>query len=323
MAYPGPRPAPEREPASGSDENESLLESVARVRSHKVHSPRPLSRGIVKGRHLKMATMEDVIAQASPDLEPGQVGAEEISDEVLRIRLDSFEGPFEILLYLIKTQEIDIFDIPIVTITDQYLRFLELMQEEDLDVAGEYLVMAATLIQIKSKMLLPVEMDEDDEEEADDDPRMELVEKLIAYRLYRQAASQLELLESDQAGRFQRNVKPEFDDDDEEETYLELSLYDLGQAFKGVLRFFSEDLFHTVELEGASVDDKIDYIRGLLESQQSVAWADLFKSCNSRVELICAFLAILELCRMGIVRAHQHSTFGDIRLFPARQTSTL
>jgi segregation and condensation protein A len=117
---------------------------------------------------------------------------DEAADEILRVQLNRFEGPLEVLLYLIKSQEIDIFDIPIVKITDQYLSFLELMEEQNLDVAGEYLVMAATLIQIKSKMILPVDMDEEEEEIDGEDPRLELVEKLIAYRKYRDITSTLQ-----------------------------------------------------------------------------------------------------------------------------------
>ncbi|MFO7975524.1 MAG: segregation/condensation protein A [Candidatus Hydrogenedentota bacterium] len=246
------------------------------------------------------------------------------TDEVLRLHLDMFEGPFEVLLYLIKAQEIDIFDIPIVTITDQYLRFLEMMREEDLDVTGEFLVMAATLIQIKSRMLLPPDPDAEEEEEdlEEEDPRIELVEKLIEYRRFRDVAQRLEYLENERARWFVRNSPPEIEpDEDEEEEFLEVSLYDLIEAFRGVIRFFSDDLFHAVEPEQTSVDEKIEYIENRLESEGSLAWTDLLGECRSRIELVCSFLAILELCRMGRLRAHQHGAFGDIRLFAANAGS--
>lgn len=246
------------------------------------------------------------------------------TDEVLRLHLDMFEGPFEVLLYLIKAQEIDIFDIPIVTITDQYLRFLEMMREEDLDVTGEFLVMAATLIQIKSRMLLPPDPDAEEEEEdlEEEDPRIELVEKLIEYRRFRDVAQRLEYLENERARWFVRNSPPEIEpDEDEEEELLEVSLYDLIEAFRGVIRFFSDDLFHAVEPEQTSVDEKIEYIENRLESEGSLAWTDLLGECRSRIELVCSFLAILELCRMGRLRAHQHGAFGDIRLFAANAGS--
>lgn len=241
---------------------------------------------------------------------------DEATDEVLRLHLEKFEGPFEVLLYLIKAQEIDIFDIPIVTITEQYLRFLEMMHEEDLDVVGDFLVMAATLIQIKSKMILPAEMDGEEEEVDDEDPRLELVEKLLEYRKYRDVAERLQFLEEQRANWFSRTVKPVIEQNDEEEEFTELSLYDLITAFRGVLRYVTEGPAHTVVSEGHSVDDKISRIEELLAERKSVVWDDLFKECRDKVELVCCFLAILELCRMHKIRVHQRGVFGDIRLFP-------
>lgn len=243
---------------------------------------------------------------------------DEATDEVLRLHLDKFEGPLEVLLYLIKSQEIDILDIPIVKITEQYLRFLELMHEENLDVTGDFLVMAATLIQIKSRMLLPADIETEDEEEFDEeDPRLELVEKLLEYRRYREVTERLKFLEEERQRWFAREVKPVFEKPtEEEEELLEVTLHDLIQAFRGVLRFFTEDLIHTVEGEPASVDEKIEYIEDRLAREGSVAWTEIFKECRSRMELVCCFLAILEMCRMGRIRAHQHHAFEEIRLFP-------
>ena len=242
---------------------------------------------------------------------------DEATDAVLRLHLKEFEGPLEVLLYLIKSQEIDIFDIPILQITQQYLKFLELMENENLEVAGDYLVIAATLIQIKSKMLIPVESDEEEEEIEEDDPRMELVEKLIAYRMYRDCATRLELLEAERSNWFTRSVKPKAKDlgRDPEDDYIDATMYDLSQAFKRVLRFMKEDVVHTVEDEESSVDIKVDYIRGILDMQDSVEWTDLIKTCKGRVEAICTFLAILELCRMHLVTLNQHASYGTIRLF--------
>ncbi|MCC6694710.1 MAG: segregation/condensation protein A [Candidatus Hydrogenedentes bacterium] len=248
----------------------------------------------------------------------GDFIVDEATDEVLRLHLDKFEGPLEVLLYLIKSQEIDILDIPILTITQQYLRFLELMREEDLEVTGDFLVMAATLIHIKSRMLLPADVETEEDEEIDEeDPRLELVEKLLEYRRYREVAERLQFLEQERERWYARSVKPVIEKPEEqEEELLEVTLYDLIQAFRGVLRFFTEDLFHTIEGEGASVDEKIEYIEGRLATEGSIAWTDLFKECRSRIELVCCFLAILEMCRMGRLRAHQHHSFEEIRLFP-------
>lgn len=258
-------------------------------------------------------------AQAAPETLAEPI-VDEATDEVLRLHLEMFEGPFEVLLYLIKAQELDIFDIPIVQVTEQYLRFLELMREENLEVAGDFLVMAATLVQIKSKMILPDEVDEEDEVE-EEDPRLELVEKLLEYRKYRDVAQRLQILEQARIDWFARNVKPHIERSDDEEEYLEVSLYDLTQALKGVMRYLAEGLPHTVEGERHSVDEKVGRIEDLLRDKQSVSWLDLLRECSSRLELVCCFLAILELCRMGRIRTHQHRTFGDIRLFPVAESA--
>jgi len=267
-------------------------------------------------------------AQQSKEIEekpavapPGEgvpVDLDELPDDVLRLQLEQFEGPFEMLLYLIRVQEIDIFDIPIVRVTEQYLRFLDLMQGRNLDVAGEFLVMAATLIQIKSKMILPVEVSEEEEEEIEEeDPRLELVEKLLEYRKYRDLAQVLGDLDEARQDCFGRRVKPHFEPGpEEEEDFLDVSLYDLIKAIRSILRFVTEGAAHSIIAEGASVDEKITRIESLLGERESVTWAELYDECRTRVEAVCFLLAILELCRMRRLRAHQHRNFGDIRLFP-------
>ena len=255
----------------------------------------------------------------SPDV-PEYI-VDEATDAVLRLHLTEFEGPLEVLLYLIKAQEIDVFNIPIFQITEQYMKFLELMEEQNLEVAGDYLVIAATLIQIKSKMLIPVEADEDDEEVEEGDPRMELVEKLIAYRMYRDVAARLKQLEEERSGWFTRNVTPNIKDlgPDPDNDYIDATLFDLSQAFKNVLRFMKEDVVHTVEDEESSVDEKVDYIQNVLDMQDSVEWLDLLKVCKGKVEVICTFLAILEMCRMNTITLNQHASYGNIRLFRREQ----
>jgi len=258
---------------------------------------------------------------AEPHLDSGGIAVETreepdaFSPEALRLKLDKFEGPFEVLLYLIRSQEIDIFDIPILKVTEQYLSFLDLMRDENLDIAGEFIVMAATLIQIKARMLLPVEADEDDEEIEEEDPRLELVEKLLEYRKFRDLARALGALQERASDWFGRRVKPMLEPSEEEE-YLEVSLYDLVKAIRGMLRFLGQGPIHHVLVEGASVDEKIVYIAEALETRGSITWTELCRECRSRIELVCCLLAILELCRMDRVRAHQHHVYGDIRIFP-------
>lgn len=272
-----------------------------------------------------MAEKRKKDAQDAPGPDPAPEGAalpgtdgtvDDLSDDALRLQLEQFEGPFEVLLYLIRSQEIDIFDIPILKVTEQYLRFLDLLRTENLDIAGEFLVMAATLIQIKSRMLLPVETDTEDEEGVEEeDPRLELVEKLLEYRRFRDLAAAVGDLEQTRADCFGRTVRPVFDEEPEEDGAIEVELYDLVKAVRAVLRFLADDLFHKVSLDEASVDDKIARIEDMLRERPGVSWAELCAECVSRVELVCCLLAILELCRMRRIRVHQHAAFGDLRLF--------
>ena len=240
----------------------------------------------------------------------------EIADEILRIELDQFEGPFEVLLYLIKSQELDIFDIPILTITEQDLLFLEQLRGENLDVAGEFIVMAATLIQIKSRMLIPVEVDteEDDDPIEEDDPRLELVEKLLEYRKFRDLSDALGRHFEEADDWFGRRVKPKIEADPDELELVDVSLYDLTKAMRGILRFLSDAPVHEVMGEGSSIEEKISLIESYLEKADTVTWKELMEVSRSRVEVVCCLLAILELCRMARVRAHQHDPFGDIRI---------
>ncbi len=242
---------------------------------------------------------------------------EEFGEEQLRLKLDNFEGPFEVLLYLIKAEEIDIFDIPIVRVTEQYLGFLELLREENLEVAGEFLVLAATLIQIKSKMILPVEVDDEEEELEEEDPRLELVEKLLEYRKFRDLANALGDRGEATEDSYGRRVKPAYEpgEEEEEEEFLEVSLYDLVKAIRSIMRFLVERGVHEIEMEGVSVDEKIADIEELLAASETLTWNELRKLSRNKIELVCCLLAILELCRMGRIRTHQHRVYGDIRIF--------
>jgi segregation and condensation protein A len=233
-----------------------------------------------------------------------------------RIELDQFEGPFDVLLYLIRTQELDIFDIPIVKITEQYLAFLDQLTGQHLELAGEFIVMAATLIQIKSRMLIPVEVEaEEDEEIIEEDPRLELVEKLLEYRRFRDLSWALGRRFEMADDCFGRRVKPVIEADPDEEDVIDISLYDLMNALRNTLKYLLDKPIHEVIGEGSSIEEKIARIEELLDASDSVAWSQLAKESRTRVEIVCCLLAILELCRMYRVRVHQHESFGEIRLF--------
>ncbi len=233
-----------------------------------------------------------------------------------KVKLDVFEGPLDLLLYLIKKNEFDIFDIPIAVITEQYLEYIKLMKALNLDVAGEFLVMAATLMQIKSKMLLP--SGDEEEEQEQEDPRAELVRRLLEYQQYKEAASQLqerEMLERDVFAR--KFVPEELKVQIETETLIEVSAYDLIEAFREVLKEVPEDLTHEITLDKLSVTEKIHQLLDMLTGTKSLTFQSLFPSVSSKSELIITFLAVLELIRLKLIRAYQGKPFGVIRIYPA------
>jgi len=237
-------------------------------------------------------------------------------DAEYRLKLDVFEGPFDLLLHLIKKDEIDIYDIPIAKVTDQYLTFLEKMRKQGIDIASEWLVMAATLVQIKSRMLLPVEEAGAEELDEELDPRMELVEKLLEYGRYKEIARELEQREMGEMEVFWRSVG-----DAEVASAVEVDLYELISAFKNVVDYVEETPFTEVALEEFTVEDKMNDIEERLTTRGSLGWRELFAEGRSLAELVCIFLAILELARLGKLRVRQPRSFGDIRVYAEKTSS--
>jgi segregation and condensation protein A len=232
------------------------------------------------------------------------------------IHLENFEGPLDLLLHLIKKNEMDLYDIPIATITQQYLTALDTMKTLNLDVAGEFLLMAATLLHIKSKMLLPkiVEEELDDEE---DDPRAELVRRLLEYQKYKEVS--LTLDKQPQLGRdLYARVAPEPEVLEESEAgFVTVGLFDLVEALKAVLKESPVPFVHEVNREQLSVTDRINVILTLLQGHDSLAFNDLFSGGLKRNEMIVTFLALLELVKLRMVRFMQNAHQGTIWLFPA------
>jgi len=235
-----------------------------------------------------------------------------------KIRLEVFEGPLDLLLYLIKRDELNICDIPITKITEQYLEYLNLMELLDLDVAGEVLVMAATLMQIKSKMLLPPDPVAAEGEEAD--PRAELVRRLLEYKTFKDAAEGLRGFESKRSGVFTRfGVEPELDGDDS--PFFEVSLFDLISALSKVLKSLPKETFHQIIKDEFTVAEKVHEIFHRLVKEPMLYFSTLFKSAKNRFEVITIFLALLELIRMKEVAIHQGRHFGEIEI--TRNTKNL
>ena len=229
-----------------------------------------------------------------------------------KVKLEIFEGPLDLLLYLVKKDHLNIYDIPIAKVTEQYLQYLELMRLLDLNIAGEFLVIAATLMQIKSKMLLPAE--EGEENAPQEDPREELVRRLLEYERFKEIAQQLREKESSQKEIFKRPKAAEKEQlaPQAGEVYFEASVFDLLNAFSKALENVPKDLFYEVIKDEFSVQDKIHEILHLLLVRNSVHISELFNRAGSKMEIIVIFLAILELIRLKEILAQQKEYFGEI-----------
>lgn len=230
-----------------------------------------------------------------------------------KIRLDMFEGPLDLLLYLVKKDHLNIYDIPIAKVTQQYLEYINLMQLLDLNIVGEFLVMAATLMQIKSKMLLPAE--ELAAQEEQEDPRAELVKRLLEYEKFKQIAEELKQREISQQEVFKRPKTEEAADSkvpDKEEVYFEASIFDLINAFSQALKDIPREVFYEVIKDQYTVEQKVHDILHLLLVQTEIRLSELFVKTKSKMEIIVIFLAILELAKMKEIIARQSAEFEDI-----------
>ena len=237
------------------------------------------------------------------------------------VKLEVFEGPLDLLLHLIDKNKIDIYDIPIVEITSQYMEYIRNMEREDLNVMSEFLVMAATLLDIKCRMLLPKEVNEEGEEE---DPRQELVEQLLQYKMYKYVASELKDREGD--ADFVMYKKPSIPE--EVEQYVEpvdldrllgdLTLSRLTDIFRDVMKRQTEKIdpvrskFGKIEKEEVSLTEKFTYIHGYLKEHRRFSFRSLLKKLHSRMHIVLTFLAILELMKLGEIHVEQDHTCGDI-----------
>jgi segregation and condensation protein A len=235
------------------------------------------------------------------------------------IKLDIFEGPLDLLMYLIKKNEIDIYNIPIALITEQYLHYLNMIKSLNLDLAGEYLVMASTLIHIKSRMLLPVP-EEPSEEESEDDPRFELVKQLLEYQTFKEAATGLgerPLLERDVFVRTAPLPEEMEKSDAQEEEFIEVSIFELIEAFHNLVSRIGKKELLEIDLEKLSLTDIINDVMERLTREKNLTFDELLGEKRSRRNVIYMFLAILELIKLKMIKAYQTSAFGVIRVFPA------
>ena len=239
----------------------------------------------------------------------------------LPVKIENFEGPLDLLLHLIDVNKFNIFDIPIVEITEQYLEFVRNMKTKDLNVMSEFLVMAATLLEIKAKMLLPVEIDEDGEEI---DPREELVQKLLEYKMYKYMSYELK-------DRMQDAAKAMYKDPtipEEVECYIEpvdmekllgaLTLKKLNDIFQSVMKRQNDKVdpirskFGKIEKEEVSLEDKLDFVENYAKEHGTFSFRKMLEGQKTKMQIVVTFLAILELMKMGKIVIRQESTFADI-----------
>lgn len=231
-----------------------------------------------------------------------------------KVQLEIFEGPLDLLLYLIKKEELDIYHIPIARITEQYLEYIHIMKMLNLDVAGEFLVMVATLMHIKSRLLLPEE--ELEEEELEEDPRAELVKQLIEYQKFKEAAERLKAKEIEQEEIFTRSGDEAAELSQKEGFLLEASLFDLLSAFSNVLKAVGEkEEFTEIMEEETTVKEKIRNIMDMLRVKASLNFTEFFVGLVNRVEMVVTFLALLELIRLKEIKIRQARRFGEIRVY--------
>jgi segregation and condensation protein A len=235
-----------------------------------------------------------------------------------KVKLEIFEGPLDLLLFLIKRDEIDIYDISIERITRQYLEYLQAFKELNIEVAGEFIVMAANLIYLKSRSLLPIDQQPPDEDAEEDDPRWDLIRQLIEYKKFKEAAAQLHTRELEQERVFARDGGSAPSDREGPLRLGEVGIFQLINAFQNVIKRVQarEDL-RQIFGEHFTVSDKIDVILQRVAGDTRLRFSELFGSIASRVEIVVTFLALLELIRLKQVRVTQRSPFDEIEIAAA------
>ena len=241
-----------------------------------------------------------------------------------KVQFEVFEGPLDLLLYLIKKEEVDIYAVNLTKLATQFIEYVELMRQFDLEVAGEFLVMASTLMYIKSKELLPVDQQAvvENEEEEGEDPRWELIRQLVEYKKFKDAAAQLQVMEAHQEDVFPRvPAKIEF----EAETAPvkpEVGIFDLLTAVNSILKRFTDKQAATREIyeDKWTVSEKMEFVRTLIAERGSVRFSALFEKAANRAEVVCTFLALLELIRLKQLACAQPEPFAEIEITQAVAT---
>ncbi len=232
-----------------------------------------------------------------------------------KIKLDQFEGPLDLLLFFIKRDELNIYDIPISRITKEFLEYVNLIKMLDLEVAGDFILMASTLMHIKVRMLLPKEVDEKGEEI---DPRAELVAALLEYKRYKEVAEELTFFESSQRKlnfRGNYNSDPVESPPEYEILLKNVSIYDLAKAFKKALEEVKEQVFHEIKKVNVTIDEQIKYILTTLEEKKELHFISLITQMRDKIKIVVTFIALLELTKAGQIGIKESENFNDFVLY--------
>ncbi|MBM4171424.1 MAG: segregation/condensation protein A [Ignavibacteria bacterium] len=232
-----------------------------------------------------------------------------------KIKLQHFEGPLDLLLFFIKRDELDICDIPISKITKDFIEYIKILEQLDLEVAGDFILMAATLMQIKVKMLLPKEVDDSGDEI---DPRADLVKALLEYKRYKEMSEEFSYLESSMRNyQFRGN-----NDYDEKEKPIDLdvllkniTLYDLIKAFKKAILDRPAEPFHEIKKWNVTIDEQIEYITNKLEEKRQISFIELMKDMANKIRIVVTFIAMLELVKAGKIGLRESNTFNDFIIY--------
>lgn len=232
-----------------------------------------------------------------------------------KIKLQDFEGPLDLLLFFIKRDELDIYDIPISKITREFMEYMQLLEQLDLEIAGDFILMAATLMQIKVKMLLPREIDEKGEEI---DPRAELVKALLEYKRYKEMSEEFSYLESNMRNYYFRGNF----DEDEKQAHNDLNvllknvtLYDLIKAFKKVIAEKPPEVVHEVKKWNVTIDEQMEYISGKLEGGKQLPFIELMKDLASKIRIVVTFIAMLEMVKAGKIGLRESKSLNDFIIY--------
>lgn len=232
-----------------------------------------------------------------------------------KIKLQDFEGPLDLLLFFIKRDELDIYDIPISKITKDFMEYLHLLEQLDLEIAGDFILMAATLMQIKVKMLLPREVDEKGEEI---DPRAELVKALLEYKRYKEMSEEFSYLESNMRNYYFRGNF----DEDSKETHSDLNvllknvtLYDLIKAFKKAMAEKPVEVVHEIKKWNVTIDEQMEYISNKLQGGKQITFIELMKELSSKIRIVVTFIAMLEMVKAGKIGLRESKSLNDFIIY--------